>query len=164
MPAGEARDQLLQDLRASYQPGTSWGVAFGRFLARLLSRWGVVFLDPLDEQIHRLSLPAYHLALGQAATLRERLMERSSTLARSGYHAQVRVAEDDTLLFVEREGSRIPVHQRGDGFVLDDSEQVSPGELAAWVERSPLAFSSNALLRPIVQDVLLPTVAYVAGP
>lgn len=164
LPSGEARDRLLQDLSECYRPGVGWGEAFGRFLARLLSRWGVIFLDPLDEQVHRLALPAYLLALREATALRDRLLERSSALVRSGYHAQVRVAEDDTLLFLERNGSRVAVHQQQGSFLLDGVEEVPLAELSARAERTPLAFSPNALFRPIVQDLLLPVIAYVAGP
>jgi uncharacterized protein YllA (UPF0747 family) len=37
-------------------------------------------------------------------------------------------------------------------------------DFLAWLERSPLSFSTSALLRPLLQDALFPTVAYVAGP
>jgi len=36
--------------------------------------------------------------------------------------------------------------------------------LLAELEREPAHFSPNVLLRPVVQDALLPTVAYVGGP
>lgn len=168
LAAGEPRDRLLQDLRASYQPGITWGQAFGRFMARLFSRWGVVLLDPLDDSIHQLSAQVYEQAIVQATELRERLQERSQALIRAGYHAQVHVAEDSTLVFVAREGNRLPVHQpkgQSDGeFSLDGTEKVSLRRLKAWAENRPLDFSPNVLLRPIVQDTLLPTLAYVAGP
>lgn len=37
-------------------------------------------------------------------------------------------------------------------------------ELAAKVSSEPECFSPNALLRPVLQDFLLPTAAYIAGP
>lgn len=164
LAAGEPRDRLLQDLRASYQPGITWGQAFGRFMAQLFSRWGVVLVEPLDDSIHRLIAPAYEQAIVHAADLRARLRERSQALIRSGYHAQVHVAEDSSLVFVTREGNRVPLHQRDGEYYLDATEKVSLKDLRAWVEDRPLDFSPNVLLRPIVQDTLLPTLAYVAGP
>jgi len=164
LPPGEPRDVLLGDLRACYQPGATWAEAFGRLMARLFGRWGVVLLDPLDDAVRRLSAPAYQQALVQAANLRGRLLARSQELVRAGYHAQVHVAEDSTLVFVTREGNRLPLRQREGEFFLDDIEKISLEELTTDPGRSHLSLSSNVLLRPVVQDLLLPTLAYVAGP
>ena len=166
----EASKVLLQDLRATYRPGATWGQAFGGFMARLFSRWGVVLLDPLDESIHRLAAPTYEQAMTRARELRERLRERSQQLIAAGYHAQVRVGDDATLLFLARDGNRTALHQRDGEFVLDGADRASSADrfsstdLMARIKSRPIDVSPNALLRPIVQDSLLPTVAYVAGP
>ncbi len=164
LPAGEPRDRLLEDLRAAYRPGERWGEAFGRFLTRLFSPWGVVLLDPLDEAVHRLSAPVYERALRQAGELRARLLERSSALVAAGYHAQVHVAEDSTLLFLTRQGNRATLHERGGRLSSGGEEPLAEQELLKALQDRPLDFSSNVLLRPLVQDALLPTAAYVAGP
>jgi bacillithiol synthase len=164
LPPGESRDRLMSDLRECYAPGMSWGKAFGRLMARLFSRWGVILLDPLDEGIHSLAQPIYERAIAEAPALRQRLLSRWAELVRSGYHAQVHVPEDSTLVFFTREGNRLPLHQRNGQFLLDDTENFSSAELTQLVSAQPLDFSSNVLLRPVVQDALLPTVAYVAGP
>lgn len=158
------RTKLLEDLRAAYRPGVSWGMAFGRLMARLFSRWGVVLLDPLEETIHRMSAPVYAQALESAGELRRRLAERSRRLVDAGYHAQVHVAGDGTLLFLADEGNRTALHQRDGGFVLAGAKAIDAGELERALANRPLDFSPNALLRPIVQDTLLPTLAYIAGP
>ncbi len=168
LPAGEPRERLLADLHASYQPGTTWGAAFGAFMARLFSRWGVVLLDPLDDEIHRLSRRVYAQAIVEAQGLRVLLQERVQSLVRAGYHAQVHVADDSTLVFLARDGNRLPIHYRegpaSGEYLLDGVEKVTLEELKARVEDRSLQFSPNVLLRPLVQDTLLPTVAYVAGP
>ncbi len=164
LPRAEAGEHLLQDLRAAYVPGAAWGQAFGRLMARLFGRWGVVLVDPLDDGIHRLTAHVYRQALSESVGIHERLEQRSQELVRAGYHAQVRVADDSTLVFWARDGNRRPLHRRDGGFVLDESERISPEQVRLSLQNQPLTFSGSALLRPIVQDVLLPTVAYVAGP
>jgi bacillithiol biosynthesis cysteine-adding enzyme BshC len=164
LPPGPPREALLQDLRETYTPGATWAEAFGRFMARLLSRWGVILLNPMDEAVHHLGAVVYSEALERAPELRARLLERSQSLGRSGYHAQVKVAEDSTLLFVAREGNRLPIHQREGGYLVEGTQKTSLEELRREVADNPIAFSPNALLRPLVQDTLLPTVAYIAGP
>lgn len=164
LPPGESRGKLLDDLRECYQPGRSWGEAFGRFMARLFRPWGVVLLDPLEEAVHRLAAPVYQQALRQAAELRQKLLARSRALVRAGYHAQVHVPEDSTLIFVARQGNRTALHQRGPEFYFDDSEKAAAKDWEVGLQNRPLDYSPNVLLRPMVQDTLLPTVAYVAGP
>lgn len=164
LPAGEARDRLMQDLRASYQPGMTWGDSFARFVTRLFSKWGVILLDPLSDPIHKLALPLYEQALTQAPMLRQRLQERSRQLVEAGYHAQVHVAEDSTLLFVNRDGDRVSIREDGGRYFYHDGEKLDLKGLRDRLHAKPIDFTANALLRPVVQDALLPTVAYVAGP
>lgn len=171
LPAGEARDRLMADLRETYAPGAGWGVAFGRFIARLFSRFGVVLLDPLDKEVHELTRPAMERALRKAQPLRDLLDARSRELVRAGYHAQVHVGEDSTLLFATQEGSRIALRQHGEEFLLDEDPgkgkpqlQQRMSQVEEWLAREPLDFTPSALLRPITQDSILPTVAYIAGP
>lgn len=164
LPPSESRDRLMQDLRESYQPGVTWGRAFGRFMAKVFSRWGVVLLDPLDDAVHQMSAHIYGRAIERAGDLKERLQKRSEALVRAGYNAQVHVGEESTLLFVAREGNRTALHERGGKFSFDGDGTISAAELKALAENHPLDFSPSALLRPFVQDTLLPTIAYVAGP
>jgi len=164
LPPGPPRQQLLQDLRESYRPGVTWSQAFGRLLARLFSRWGLILLDPLDETVHALSAPVYGRALELSTEIRGRLRERSSAMLRAGYQAQVHTGEDATLLFVERRGNRLALRQEGEEFSVNHEERFTRAELRVWLSKSPVEFSPNVLLRPIVQDLLLPTVAYVGGP
>jgi uncharacterized protein YllA (UPF0747 family) len=76
----------------------------------------------------------------------------------------VKVAEDSTLVFVVREGSRLPIHQQDSDYLVEGAQKTRIEELRRELADNPMAFSPNALFRPLVQDSLLPTIAYVAGP
>jgi bacillithiol synthase len=164
LPPGESRDRLMQDLRECYHPGATWGRAFGRFMARIFSRWGVVLLDPLDDAVHQISAHIYERAIERAAELKDRLQKQSEALVKAGYNAQVHVGEDSTLLFVARNGNRTAIHEHGRKFSFDGAGTISAAELRTQVKNHPMDFSPSALLRPFVQDTLLPTIACVAGP
>src|SRR5208337_423900 len=164
LPGGESRSRLMQDLRECYVPGATWGESFARFLTRLFGRWGVILMDPLDESVHRLSSGVYQQALGKAAELRAAVLESSRALVQRGYHAQVHVVEDSTLVFMARHGDRLALHQRDGRFFIEESEEISLSQLQSLIAERPLDLSPNVLLRPLVQDSLLPTLAYVAGP
>ena len=166
LPPGEARERLLSDLRETYRPGARWGEAFARFIARIFDRRGVILLDALDPELHRLAAPAYVKAISAAPDLTARLSERSQALVDAGFHAQVHVGPESTLIFGAREGNRVPLRSADSGrsFKLEGGERLAPPELERWAGTRPEEITPNALFRPVVQDLLLPTIAYVAGP
>jgi hypothetical protein len=61
------------------------------------------------------------------------------------------------------DGKREPIRAAGDEFAAGGIT-ISPGELLHAIDQTPELFSPNVLLRAIVQDTLLPTVAYIGGP
>jgi bacillithiol synthase len=163
LPAGEPRDGLMLDLRECYLPGAGWGQAFGCFMTRLFSRFGVVMIDPLNEQVHEAASECYYRALREAGALRKLIQQRSKELVSSGYHAQVHVADDSTLLFAARNGDRAAIRQQDSEYYFEGGHASVAPSLEEWIADRPVDFSPSALLRPVIQDTLLPTVAYVAG-
>ena len=93
----------------------------------------------------------------------KRLLARSNELDRGGFHAQVKVTRETTLLFYNIEGRREPLRSRNGKFTAGNST-FSVEELHAAIDRAPEFFTANALLRPVVQDTLFPTAAYIGGP
>ncbi len=160
---GPAAEEIGRALEESYRPEESFGTAFGRLMARLFAGRGIILLNPLDARLHRLAAPVYRRALEESGALTGELLARSKKLERAGYHAQVKVTERGTLLFLNVNGERLPLRRRGDRFLAGRAE-FSQAELLDAIERRPEAFTANVLLRPVVQDALLPTAAYVGGP
>lgn len=160
---GPGSPSVAQALRESYRGGETYGSAFGKLMARLFAGKGLILLDPLAPELKRLAAPVYRAAIEQHAALGHELEARGKALDHAKYHAQVKVSDGGTLLFVTVDGQRVPLRARGDGFVAG-TQSLSAQKLAEMLERSPESFSANVLLRPVVQDTLLGTAAYVAGP
>jgi bacillithiol biosynthesis cysteine-adding enzyme BshC len=150
-------------LRQSYRPGETLGSAFGRLFSLLFRDSGIVLLDASDPELHRIAEPVYRGAALAAADLTRDLLHRSKSLEAAGYHAQVKVTPSSTLLFHLQNGARAPIHRVNGGFQAG-REKLTAEALTARITSQPELFSANVLLRPVVQDYLLPTLAYVGGP
>lgn len=149
-PAGAEVAALLA---AHYQNGRGFGQAFAGLLGALFADEGLLVFDPRTAAAAALAAPVYRTALAYAGEAAARLQERDAALAAAGLGSQVHVRPDAALVFHHDErGARRVVR-------LDEA-----AGLADHVEAAPLGFSSSALLRPIVQDTLFPTAAYVGGP
>ena len=90
------------------------------------------------------------------------LLARGKRLRELGYHEQVRVTEDSTLLFTVEYGERTVIHRANGGFMIG-AQKLERGDLLRRVADHPENYSPNVLLRPVVQDYLLPTVTYFGG-
>jgi bacillithiol biosynthesis cysteine-adding enzyme BshC len=163
-------------LRECYLAGSGEGprptlaLAFGRLIARVFADQGLVVMDAASRGFHALGASTLRYAIEHAAELQAALTARDEELVKAGYHAQVLVAEGGSMLFLldETTGERVALRRTGSG--NGDAQWKAGGrvyssaELMAILETAPERLSPNALLRPVFQDTLLPTAAYVGGP
>lgn len=153
---------LETTLRDAYRPGVAVGEAFARFLETVLGPYGLVVFESADPAAkpfvadlfaRELQFPGRTSALAIAA---------GEEMRRCGHEPQVLPQADAVALF-RANPERVAIRRDGDGFVAGD-ERFAAAALVAEAVDHPDRFSPNVLLRPVVQDVLLPTIAYVAGP
>lgn len=143
----------------AYQPGQSMGSAFARIIAGLFAPYGLLLMDPMDRRVRAVAAPFMAEAVARMPELVEALTGKSAELKARGYHAQVLVEKQTSLAFLLEDGHRIALRHSGGEFVAHHRKWTAAGLAAHAAELSP-----NALLRPVLQDYLLPTAAYVGGP
>jgi bacillithiol synthase len=157
------KSEISELLAESYRKGETFGTAFAKFYTQVFSGMGVVFLNPLDKELHHMSQPVFRAALEKCDEINQALVARNHELEAAGYHAQVKVTPSHTLCFYFEEGVRTPVrHQDGEFFI--GQRKLPAADLLHEAERCPEKFSANVLLRPLMQDYLLPTLCYIGGP
>jgi bacillithiol biosynthesis cysteine-adding enzyme BshC len=161
--ANQGSDLLAQYLIESYRPEETYGSAFGKLFARLFAQHGLILMDPLDEGLHKVAAPLYQHALAERNAINEKLLQRGKDLDRAGFAVQVKVTARSTLLFRMDESGRQVVTASAEKFQAGEKTWARE-ELVHLTHTEPEKFSANALFRPVVQDYLLPTAAYIAGP
>ena len=154
-------------LRECYTPGATLASAFGRLLTKIFADFGLIVMDAASRDFHALGASVLQAALERADELEDALLVRSQDLEAAGYHAQVLVTADHSLLFLIDADTGAPPaaapHRR---------RRVEGRRACLYHRRTARTFSAaeperlspNALLRPVFQDTILPTAAYIAGP
>jgi len=166
LPVSEFTPDFEALLRDAWRPGRSYGEAFARMMTSLIGKHGLIFLDPMDVRMKRLAAPLYSSAANQAQDIANALESRSRELEEAGYHAQVLASANTFPLFLhDAEGARHALTRTDDGKykVKDVDSAYTARELADLAALEPERFSPNVTLRAVVQDYLLPTVAYLGG-
>ena len=152
-------DDAVAMVERAYRPGATMGAAFGTMLRELFAGCGLLLIDPMQPAVRELAAPMMRQAVERMPELVDMLMARSADLVKQGYHAQVLVEKATSLVFLLEGGDRLALrHQNGSFTALH--HKWSAQELAARATE----LSPNALLRPVVQDYMMPTAAYLGGP
>lgn len=150
-------------LRESYAEGETFSTSFAKLYTRLFAEHGLILLDPSDAELHRIAAPLFVEAIERAGELDEALLARNREIDKAGYHEQVKITTESTPLFALVEGARVPVH-RANGTFMIKKQRVGRDELLRRIADEPENFNANVLLRPVLQDYWLPTLAYIGGP
>lgn len=148
LPQSDFAAEVRDILQSCYRPGKSPVESFGLMMARLFAGTPLMFVDPLHPELKKLAQPVMKDALHHNDEIRAAVLKRDNALAEAGYHQQVKVENSFTGLFAFRGRAR---------------EILKPADIAAAMS-SEVALSPSALLRPVVQDSLFPTAAYIGGP
>jgi len=134
-----------------YAPTATAGGAYVSLLRMLLGPLGVSVLDASHADVRAAEAPLLHAALDRATGIATALSARSAAITAAGFAPQVADMPTLSLVFAQdgARRQRVPV--------------AAARSTGAADGRSPGALSPNVLLRPIVESVILPTVAYVGG-
>jgi bacillithiol biosynthesis cysteine-adding enzyme BshC len=163
LPATEFSTEVVEALGRRYRAGVTTGRAFAGLLDDLLGRHGLLVLEADDSRLKPLvaDLFAAEIATPRVLGLAREGAARMESL---GHTAQVDTPEDGVALFHLSAEGRRAIKQRSDGaFQIGDAVR-SRSDLLDELRDHPERFGPNVLLRPVVQDRLLPTACYVAGP
>lgn len=162
LPPSDYHEALMGHLRAAYRPGVTLLDAFARLMRALFPDAGIIFMDPDDVRLKHQAAPLFRKEIEDYQTSSRRLNAVSAELAKE-FHAQVQTRPTN-LFLCDGEG-RHAIDVVEDGFVQRGKERTfSANHLKVLLESDPKCFSPNVVLRPLMQDWLLPTAAYVAGP
>lgn len=163
LPAGPHRAEAIALARETYVPGRTMRDAFALLLRRLVP--DVVLMSADDARLKRLAAPLLARELAEWPDTLARLEARSTDLAAAGFHAQIAPTAVN-LFWIADDGRRLALDpvEAGAFEVRGEGVRFTRGDLLARLAAEPERFSPNVVLRPLVQDTLLPTAAYVAGP
>lgn len=160
----EFKLEIISHLREAYEPDQSYADAFGKWMTHLFKSYGLIFIDATHPGIKELGKSVFLKEIAENSPSTLCAIETSKKLKQAKYNCQIQLREGIlNLFFADSERQSIGIKK--DGYIIKDTQQTYSGdELFALLEKKPHLYSPNVLLRPIYQDTILPTVAYIGGP
>jgi bacillithiol biosynthesis cysteine-adding enzyme BshC len=162
----EFSGEVRSCVSTAWGPGTSFSSAFEHLLSILTREFGLIILDPLDTRIKKLAAPMYAAAVLKADDIASALIARDRELKAEGFEPQVAIEPDHFPMFWHTDdGARVALRrtEKGTFRTKDRAKEFTSDELSAAMSAEPARFSPSVVLRPVVQDFILPTVCYFGG-
>lgn len=155
-------DDLWNLLDSTFSPEKTFNDAFGHLISKLFSKHGLVLAGSNHPEVKRATESYLKLSIERADHIRQSL-EQKSTQIEHNFHQQVKLY-DSNLFYLDKEAGRTKISRNGNGWKTDSGIEWKTDQLVKEIDEEPQNFSPNVFLRPILQDALLPTLGYVAGP
>jgi bacillithiol biosynthesis cysteine-adding enzyme BshC len=163
LPPSPHRDEMIGVVSQCYRPGETLSGAFARLLSQLFP--DLVVLDSSDIVLKTAVAPVLAREVTESSPTSRLALEAGKALLAAGYHQQVPVRDGFLNLFMLSEGKRRALGLIDGGLEIRGvGTRMTVAEALGRIETDPGLWSPNALLRPLTQDALLPTAAYVGGP
>lgn len=158
----EFKNSLIDFLKSSYQPNTTFLEAFRSLMINIFDEYGLIIFNPLDPSVKKLLTPIFSKEIINYRDHTSYLVERSAELEEF-YHAQVKV-KPINLFYIENNERLLLEPADNDYRLKGRRKKFTQEDLLAQLNYAPERFSPNVLLRPICQDYLFPTAFYIGGP
>jgi len=160
----EFKAGVIEQLADAYRPGRSLVEAFARWMTRLFSSSGLIFIDAAHPSFRAMGKEVFYREIAEDSPSTQAALATSEKLCRAGYDEQIHLHDGILNIFYAEQGRRT-IQRSATGFEVKDPPQAfRKEELLSLATEKPFLFSPNVLLRPLYQDALLPTVAYIGGP
>jgi len=160
----EFKAGIIEQLAGAYRSGRSMVEAFARWMTRLFASSGLIFMDAGHPSFRALGKEVFYREIAEESPSTEAALATSEKLRQAGYDEQIHLHDRILNIFYAEQGRRT-IQRNAAGFEIKDPRQTfQKEELLALATDKPFLFSPNVLLRPLYQDALLPTVAYIGGP
>jgi bacillithiol biosynthesis cysteine-adding enzyme BshC len=144
-----------------YNTGDSYSQYMIKVLMHLFAGTGMLFLEP--KLLRKLAEPFFAKELEQCEAIQNLLKETTHELEKVDGNPILQVGQPTNLFLKNKELKRLKIRFDGSMFT-HGADTYSLSEMLQKAKKTPELFSCNVAARPVLQNTLLPVIAYVGGP
>jgi bacillithiol synthase len=165
LPDSSHTRAVLHHVRETYTPAATVAASFTATMRLLLAGQRVALVDSSHPSLRRAATPVMRVEAERTEQHGKMIAAQTQRLSESGYTAQVSTADGASNLMLIDTHGRDRLLRTPRGWVTRRQRRaMAEAELLDRIDADPDSFSPNVLLRPVVENAVFPTIAYVAGP
>lgn len=161
----EHTNQLSSDLTKMIEEEEDIVRFFAHFVMSLFKDFGLLVIDSAYPLLRKLESRHFHHLIENSQSITDKVLEQQEEIRKNGYGTQLDISPIAANLFIQLQDERALLEREGNKFFEKNSGKAYSGfELLSILDESPESFSNNVVTRPMMQEWLFPTLAFVAGP
>ncbi|HLQ71766.1 MAG TPA: bacillithiol biosynthesis cysteine-adding enzyme BshC [Bacillota bacterium] len=139
---------------------------FSRIIHALFQQEGIVLIDSHHPVMRQFERDFFIEMINQQKSISEGIRNEQRKLKEKGYELTLHVENNDGHLFYHHHKDRILLVKNESGKWIGKNEEVSftTEELTDIAKETPELLSNNVVTRPLMQELVLPTLAFIGGP
>lgn len=157
-------NQLLSDVQQAIGKSETFTEFFAFLTNAFFAKYGLLLIDAADPALRQLEVPFFKQLITENEALTERLKQSQKKIEEQGFKPAIETGEHPAHLFIIEDGERHLLEKERGLYVSKSGRTYTEAELLQLLESSPESFSNNVVTRPLMQEWLFPTVAFIAGP
>lgn len=164
LPETEFSSAILERLESAYRQNNSFPLSFGIWMQFILRDFGLIVIDSSDLRFKQSAIPLFRKEIDEESPVSKAVIDQTNDIIKSGYNPQIRLNNGLLNLFFHDPQREIIAISNGELRLKNTDRKFTKSELIQILDKHPEKFSPNAVLRPLYQDTLFPTIAIVLGP
>ncbi|MBS4193887.1 bacillithiol biosynthesis cysteine-adding enzyme BshC [Lederbergia citri] len=159
--------QLLSSLHSAIMQYDSITDLFSYIVMSLFKDYGLLIIDSADPALRRLEEPFFSRLIDQNVELSQAVLSQQKEIGSYGFKKAIEMEESAANLFYYLHNERILLDYdpQKDCFLSKKADfRMDNDSLQDLLRQKPENFSNNVVTRPLMQEWLFPTLAFIAGP
>ncbi|MGD7008526.1 bacillithiol biosynthesis cysteine-adding enzyme BshC [Metabacillus sp. 84] len=157
---------LLNKLTAFLDKSSTYTEFFEWLIMDLFGSEGLVLIQSADRSLREFETEYFQTLIRKNDEIARAVLHQQQLIRSHGFSPIIETALESSNLFYELDGERVLLHRAEAGGFTDKEGRLSftDQELMDEAAAYPEKFSNNVVTRPIMQEMILPTLAFIAGP
>ena len=162
-------NELLQFTKTAIECSETLVDFFAQFIMEFFKEDGLLIIDSGDKNLRRLEQDIFARQINEFNQITDLVFEQQKELAFAGFDRTIEIDPFVANLFYYDEQSKsrllLEYHQDAELFIAKNNvAKFSLNQLLMMARKQPENLSNNVITRPLTQEWLFPTLAFIAGP
>ncbi|MGV3466818.1 MAG: bacillithiol biosynthesis cysteine-adding enzyme BshC, partial [Heyndrickxia sp.] len=160
----EYTNQLLHMMDNTIDQSKTFVDFFVKLILNLFSKYGVLLIDSADKQLRRLEVPFFKEIIEQSSSITNLVLQQQENIGSFDFTNTIEIGKNAVNLFYYDGKERILLDYfpEQDSYIGKNNKvQFSKVDLLAELEKHPEHFSNNVVTRPMMEEWLFPTLAFI---